>query len=236
MATISVDRHASPVPLVLLVDRDVDTRALYRHALTESGWQVDEADDGREGLAKAIVRHPSLVVTETRLSFIDGYTLCELLRRDHDTKDIGIVVLTADAYPSHVARARAVGADAVLLKPCLPEQLQAELRALIAYGAQVCERSAAVRMRASAQLARSAELLARRATLVRTHERFETTTPPLTPPALRCPSCDRPLEYERSNIGGVSERHSEQWDYYSCAAGCGTFQYRHRTRKVRRVS
>jgi hypothetical protein len=44
------------------------------------------------------------------------------------------------------------------------------------------------------------------------------------------------LTYERSHIGGVSERNSEQWDYYECPSGCGTFQYRQRTRKLRRVS
>jgi hypothetical protein len=54
-------------------------------------------------------------------------------------------------------------------------------------------------------------------------------------PALVCPSCDRPLRYRRSHIGGVSERLSEQWDYFDCVQGCGTFQYRQRTRKVRRV-
>lgn len=44
-----------------------------------------------------------------------------------------------------------------------------------------------------------------------------------------------PLQYERSHIGGVSHVHAEQWDDYECAA-CGTFQYRQRTRKLRRVS
>ena len=50
----------------------------------------------------------------------------------------------------------------------------------------------------------------------------------------RCPTCDRPLVYERSHIGGVTERFSEQWDYYTCT-GCGPFQYRQRTRALRSV-
>jgi hypothetical protein len=40
--------------------------------------------------------------------------------------------------------------------------------------------------------------------------------------------------YEHSHVGGVSQRHPEQWDYYRCSA-CGRFQYRQRTRKLRRV-
>jgi hypothetical protein len=73
-----------------------------------------------------------------------------------------------------------------------------------------------------------------RRSLVRAHQRHETSTPPLTPPELLCPNCDRPLSYDRSHIGGVSERHQEQWDYFECGA-CGTFQYRQRTRKLRRL-
>jgi hypothetical protein len=38
-----------------------------------------------------------------------------------------------------------------------------------------------------------------------------------------------------SHVGGVNSLHREQWDYFSCPAGCGTFQYRQRTRRVRRM-
>jgi len=54
------------------------------------------------------------------------------------------------------------------------------------------------------------------------------------PPELTCPSCDRALYFDSSYVGGVSNRHAEQWDYFTCST-CGTFQYRQRTRKLRRV-
>jgi hypothetical protein len=76
--------------------------------------------------------------------------------------------------------------------------------------------------------------LHRRNVLVRAHSRFATTSPSVAPPTLRCPSCDRPLVYEQSYLGGVSDRHAEQWDYFTCST-CGMFQYRQRTRKIRRV-
>jgi len=43
------------------------------------------------------------------------------------------------------------------------------------------------------------------------------------------------LKYLHSHIGGVSARHSEQWDYFECPGACGTFQYRERTRRLRKV-
>ena len=52
---------------------------------------------------------------------------------------------------------------------------------------------------------------------------------------LTCPSCDQPFQYDHSYVGGVSDRHAEQWDYYICST-CGMFQYRQRTRKIRPVS
>ena len=65
--------------------------------------------------------------------------------------------------------------------------------------------------------------------------RGETDLPPSPPPELICPDCDQPLDYKSSHVGGVSARNVEQWDYYVCTGGCGMFQYRQRTRKIRRV-
>ena len=43
------------------------------------------------------------------------------------------------------------------------------------------------------------------------------------------------LRYAKSHIGGVSAKQSEQWDDYECSDGCGSFQYRQRTRKLRKI-
>jgi two-component system cell cycle response regulator DivK len=228
-----LDPNSADVPLVLLVDGDFETRSLYRHSLMAAGWRVDESDDGRDALVKVLARRPALIVTEIRLPYIDGYQLCHLLRQDPETHDVHIVVLTGDAVPERLSRARRAGADSVLVKPCLPNCLDSELRRLLAESA----RSEAVGERANARRPRSSEPIDRgHRTLVRAHARFETTTPALAPPELRCPICDRPLTFERSHIGGVSSRHPEQWDYLTCAGTCGTFQYRHRTRKLRKVT
>ena len=67
------------------------------------------------------------------------------------------------------------------------------------------------------------------------HSRHDTTSPPIAPPLLNCPECHQPLRYMHSHIGGVTAQNSEQWDYFECSAACGTFQYRERTRKLRRA-
>jgi CheY-like chemotaxis protein len=226
--------------LALLVDRDEDTRHLYAEYLKLGAWRVEEAGDGREALAKAIASHPDVIVTETRLPGINGYDLCDLLRRDSSTGGIPIVVVTADAFANDLVRARAAGADAVLTKPCLPEALAGELRRVLDHSHELRIRSEALREKSGVQLTRAENVLrrsteTRKISLKRAHQRGDTTTPPLAPPTLVCPDCDRQLTYQRSHVGGVSTKHQEQWDYFECPAGCGTFQYRARTRRIRKV-
>src|SRR4051812_34132269 len=108
-------------PIVLLADRDEDTRQMYAQYLRLSAFDVDEAEDGRDVLAKALSRQYDVIVMETQLPGIDGYHLCDLLRRDGATQRIPIVVVTADSYEPDLHRARNAGADVVLVKPCLPE-------------------------------------------------------------------------------------------------------------------
>jgi CheY-like chemotaxis protein len=228
--------------LALLVDRDANTRQLYAAYLEDAAdWRIEEAADGREALAKAYSVRPDVIITETRLPGISGYDLCDLLRRDAVTERIRRVVVTGDAYPTNIAEAKAAGADAVLTKPCLPETLLAEVQRLLAASVALRERGASIRARVADQMSRAQDALrrseatARKLNLKESHLRGQTTVPPRTPPELICPGCDTPLHYQRSHIGGVSSKHAEQWDYFKCNRGCGTFQYRSRTRAIRKV-
>jgi CheY-like chemotaxis protein len=233
------DQWSPAEPVVLVVDPDTDTRALYRCAFEGAGFHIVEASDGRDALAKALIRPPTLVVTEIVVPFLDGCALCEILRRDRTTADVPIVVVTAEGRPVKLDRARRAGADAVFVKPVAVEPLLVEARRLADGGLRV-QAGAAGRDRfpprdgSAAPSGGSDEPV--RKVLSQSISRFGTTAPPASPPSLLCPTCDRPLTYRRSEIGGVSDRHSEQWDYYVCPGMCGEFQYRQRTRKVRRVS
>jgi DNA-binding response OmpR family regulator len=66
---------------LLIADADTDTRALYHEAF-RVGWDCVEASDGRDALAKALTRTPTLVITELYLPELDGFALCEILRRN----------------------------------------------------------------------------------------------------------------------------------------------------------
>jgi two-component system cell cycle response regulator DivK len=238
--------HASPPTreqcLALLVDRDPDSRQMYAEFLRHAAYEVEQAEDGREALAKAISQQPHVIITETQLPGIDGYRLCELLRADATTQANPIIVVTGDAYPPDLLRAERAGADVVLTKPCLPERLMEEIQRCVETSSALRKRAATLRSNADERLALAAQQveksrqIRKRMPLSKTFNRHTTVTPALSPPTLVCPTCDRPLIYQDSHIGGVSEHHREQWDYFECPANCGRFQYRQRTRKLRKLT
>jgi two-component system phosphate regulon response regulator PhoB len=118
-------RPVEPLRSILIVDEDADTRTLYRTLFTGVVGTIIEAEDGAEALGKAVCRQPDVILTETRLRRIDGYTLCTYLRRERLTRSAAIVVVTGASRPAEIARAGGAGADEVLVKPFLPDALLA---------------------------------------------------------------------------------------------------------------
>lgn len=123
---------SEPAPIVLLVEDDRDGRRMYADWLTGAGFQVDQAHNGFQALERAFDTHPHVVVTDLNIPGIDGFELTRRLRHDARTRDIPVVAVTGyAAFASDPERARRAGCDAVLSKPCSPEDLEAAVRGLI---------------------------------------------------------------------------------------------------------
>lgn len=219
----------APIPRVIIADPDEDTRSLYCEWFRSEGWDTVEVADGRDALVLALVSQPSLLITELRLPFVDGRELCEVLRRDAATRSLPIMVVTTETRITEVARARRAGATTILHKPALFQSVLDEARRLCTSPLPECIDTNST---GSAEAAHESAGARRNSKLFR---RFDTSTPPHAVPLLLCPSCDRRLEYRKSRVGGVTSRFAEQWDEFICPATCGTFEYRHRTRKLRPV-
>lgn len=222
-----------PKPRILVVDDDQDMRALYSTCFEARGCEVIEAADGRQALTLALLQPPALVVTEIQLPFIDGYALCEILRRDIATTHVPILVVTADGRPAQLNRAKASGANAVLVKPIDPDHVSAETARLLIGQQSIAgwrESIAGWRVDGPPTVEQQRR---RRGALSKSVARIATRTPPVMPPPAVCPSCDRLLTYKHSHLGGISPREREQWDWYVCPGCDDAFEYRHRTRRLR---
>jgi twitching motility two-component system response regulator PilG len=209
---------------ILVADADEQARTLLRESLRVIGCDVIDAADGREALVNALVHRPALVITDIRLPVFDGFELCAVLRHDSQTRTVPILIVTSESRKSELDRARHAGADSILIKPVTPEALLREVQRLIGDAPNKDRKPASTI---------AMEQPPRRKTS-RAGHRYETTTPPILPPQLVCPSCDRALTYECSHLGGVKNQ-PEQWDSYACPESCGTFEYRHRTRSLRQL-
>jgi CheY-like chemotaxis protein len=122
---------------VLLIEDDTDSRELYAEFLRLDGWRVDEAATGRRGLDKGIALQPDVITTDLSLGDMDGLDVCREFRRNPATSAIPIVVVTAHAFPTEVTGALAAGCSSILIKPCLPQRLVAELRRVMAEARQL---------------------------------------------------------------------------------------------------
>ena len=117
--------------LVLLVDDYPDNRDIYVQFLTYSGMRVEEAENGHQALDKALALLPDVIVMDLSLPGLDGWEATRRLKDDPRTRDIPVIALTGHALAGHSKGALDAGCDAFITKPCLPERLLDEIRAIL---------------------------------------------------------------------------------------------------------
>jgi CheY-like chemotaxis protein len=121
-----------PPRLVLVVDEDFHTREMYAQWLTYSGFGVAEARSAQDAIDKARRLRPDLITTEIELDGAKtGLQLCAELKQSAATKRIPVIAVTSWQMGGCVEKARRAGCDLVLVKPCLPETLLAEIQRLL---------------------------------------------------------------------------------------------------------
>jgi PleD family two-component response regulator len=108
---------------ILVVDDDPGIRALCAAVLTADGFEVTEAENGKEGFAHALSLAPDLVLLDVSMPILDGFGLAVALRQDERTRDLPIVFISGEAEPEIESRAYEVGAIAFFARPFEPSVL-----------------------------------------------------------------------------------------------------------------
>ena len=118
--------------LVLLVEDDRDGRILFAEWLMHAGFGVEQAHNGLQALERACDLLPDAILTDLNIPGIDGYELTRRLKGDVRTRWIPILAVTGYApFTQDPSRADRAGCDAVLFKPCDPDELVTMLARLI---------------------------------------------------------------------------------------------------------
>src|SRR5262245_28875387 len=197
-----------PVPLALVAAPDTAVRAAYALMLRNLAKTIECVEDGRDALVPTLRQAPDLIVAETQLRYISGYALCVELRHDAMTANLPVVIVSTGPISRAAEGALCSGATVVVTKPVNAAQLAEAVERVFLRSIELRQRGDRAITRAYGARRRSSTLFdqSSRAIDVLSHAfmRYATTVPPRTPPALRCQTCDEPLQYINSQIGGVS--------------------------------
>ncbi len=119
------------VPTILVVDDDTPIRSLLRQELTDAGYQVTEAANGKAALDMVRMSKPDLIILDVMMPEINGFDVAAVLKNDPNTMDIPIIILS---IVQDKERGFKIGVDRYLTKPINTEQLFHEVDALLEQG------------------------------------------------------------------------------------------------------
>lgn len=116
---------------IIVVDDDPAIQTLIRVNLEMQGHQALTANDGVEGYALIQQEKPDMVILDVMMPNMDGYTVCQRLRKNPALEHIPVLMLTALGVVEDKVKGFDVGADDYLVKPFELPELQVRVRALL---------------------------------------------------------------------------------------------------------
>ena len=125
-------RNETTMATILIVDDHLTNRKLVKAVLGHKTYRVLEAADGAEGLAKARIEHPDLVITDILMPTMDGFEFVRQLRADVSLAQTRVIFYTA-TYLEGEARqlAKACGVSHLILKPAEPDEILTTVHAAL---------------------------------------------------------------------------------------------------------
>jgi len=108
---------------VLVCDDERHIVRLIQVNLERQGYNVVTAFDGKEGLEKIRSERPNLVVLDVMMPYMDGFEVLKTIRREPETENLPVIMLTAKAQDKDVFEGYHYGADMYLTKPFNPMEL-----------------------------------------------------------------------------------------------------------------
>jgi two-component system, chemotaxis family, chemotaxis protein CheY len=116
---------------ILAVDDSVSIRKSISFILSQEGYEVTEAVDGVDGLAKAKQDKFNLVITDINMPNMDGIELIRQLRATDAYKFVAIIALTTENQESKMQEGKAAGATGWIVKPFTTDKLIAVIKKVI---------------------------------------------------------------------------------------------------------
>ncbi|TGD58428.1 response regulator transcription factor [Flavobacterium humi] len=116
---------------ILLVDDEADILEIVGYNLTQEGYQVFTAENGKEAVQKAKKHIPNLIIMDVMMPEMDGMEACEIIRKTPELSNTIITFLTARSEDYSLVAGFDAGADDYITKPIKPKVLVSKVKALL---------------------------------------------------------------------------------------------------------
>lgn len=116
---------------ILTADDSASVRQMIGFTLKGAGYQVIEAIDGEDALAKAKTNEVHMVITDLNMPNMNGIDFIKALRAQSNYKFIPIVMLTTESQISKKQEGKSAGATGWIVKPFKPDQLLAVVKKVL---------------------------------------------------------------------------------------------------------
>ncbi|MCB0555688.1 MAG: response regulator, partial [Phaeodactylibacter sp.] len=108
---------------ILVIEDNGEVRENLEEILELSGYEVASAEDGKEGVEKALSNPPDLILCDVMMPHLDGFGVLNILSKKSSTANVPFIFLTAKAEKSDFRRGMNLGADDYITKPFYKDEL-----------------------------------------------------------------------------------------------------------------
>jgi len=102
---------------ILIVDDEPDLVQTLQDRLEMNGYSITTAGNGKEGLEKAVQEKPDIVLLDVIMPIMDGLEMLEALRKNPQSKDCAVIMVTARSQRQDIVRAKTCGIEDYIVKP-----------------------------------------------------------------------------------------------------------------------
>jgi len=113
---------------VLVADDDKNVINIIRYSIDSDQFEIFEAANGKEALGMVFARLPDILILDIMMPEMDGYMVCEELKKHDSTKNLPIIILSAKASVDDKIKAMGLGIDDYMIKPFDPRELEARIK------------------------------------------------------------------------------------------------------------
>ncbi|CAG0985066.1 MAG: response regulator [Candidatus Methanoperedens sp.] len=126
-----IEKFSDTRSKILIVDDEIDTLLPLQKSLEVEDYLIVGASNGPEALIKAKTEIPDLIILDLMMPEMDGYEVCEKLKKDPLTKNIPVIILTAKDAVRDKVKGLDIGADDYVTKPFNLKELKARIKSAL---------------------------------------------------------------------------------------------------------